>query len=67
MTNKEKLKKIEDHAHEIWALAQLLPNEGVEDGVDRITKFLLGKDFVEDMFSEVEEEKRIWCSSLQKM
>jgi DNA repair exonuclease SbcCD ATPase subunit len=28
-----------DDAHEIWALAQLLPGEGIEDGVGRIADF----------------------------
>jgi hypothetical protein len=28
-----------DDAHEIWALAQLLPGEGIEDGVKRIIDF----------------------------
>jgi len=27
-------------AHEIWAAAQLMPNEGIVDGVDRIKKVL---------------------------
>jgi len=27
-------------AHEIWATAQLLPGEGIEDGVDRIEEIL---------------------------
>lgn len=27
-------------AHEIWAVAQLMPNEGIEDGVDRIVNVL---------------------------
>ena len=27
-------------AHELWALAQLAPGEGITDGVDRITQFL---------------------------
>ena len=27
-------------AHEIWALAQLFPHEGIEDGTLRIAKFL---------------------------
>jgi hypothetical protein len=30
----------EGDAHELWALAQLLPGEGIEDGVDRIVTFL---------------------------
>ena len=29
---------IEGEAHEIWALAHLLPGEGILDGVDRIAK-----------------------------
>ncbi len=29
-----------DIAHEIWAVAQLMPEEGIEDGVWRITKIL---------------------------
>jgi len=33
-------KNLESTAHEIWAAAQLLPGEGIEDGVDRITGIL---------------------------
>jgi hypothetical protein len=33
-------------AHELWAVAQLLPNEGIEDGVARIEK-LLREEFKE--------------------
>jgi hypothetical protein len=29
-------------AHEVWAMAQLLPNEGIEDGVARIETYLAG-------------------------
>ena len=29
-----------DIAHEIWATAQLMPGEGIEDGVDRIVGVL---------------------------
>jgi hypothetical protein len=29
-----------DLAHEIWAAAQLLPGEGIEDGVERIIEIL---------------------------
>ena len=38
---------LEGVAHEIWAVAQLLPEEGIEDGVRRI-KDLLRKNFVVD-------------------
>lgn len=31
---------MEGEAHELWALAQLLPGEGITDGVDRIISFL---------------------------
>jgi len=31
---------LNDIAHEIWATAQLLPNEGIEDGVVRIESIL---------------------------
>jgi len=31
---------LNDLAHEIWAAAQLLPQEGIEDGVKRIVKIL---------------------------
>lgn len=31
---------LEGEAHEIWAMAQLSPNEGIENGVDRIKKEL---------------------------
>lgn len=30
----------EDHAHELCALAQLMPGEGIDDGVNRIHAFL---------------------------
>jgi hypothetical protein len=30
-------------AHEIWALAQLAPKEGIEDSVDRILGFFKSK------------------------
>ena len=33
-------KDIEGIAHEIWAVAQLLPGEGILDGVDRIVQSL---------------------------
>jgi len=29
-----------DIAHEIWEAAQLMPGEGIEDGVERIEKIL---------------------------
>lgn len=32
---------IEGLAHEIWATAQLMPGEGIEDGVERILSILL--------------------------
>jgi len=32
--------KIDSIAHEIWSAAQLLPDEGIEDGVDRIVGIL---------------------------
>jgi len=32
--------QIRDLSHEIWAAAQLLPNEGIEDGADRIASIL---------------------------
>ena len=31
---------MKDLAHEIWAMAQLAPHEGIEDGVERIEKVL---------------------------
>ena len=31
---------LEDIAHEIWAATQLLPDEGILDGVDRIIDIL---------------------------
>lgn len=34
---------IDDLATEIWAVAQLVPGEGIEDGVDRIATLLLKK------------------------
>ena len=30
-----------DLSHEIWALAQLMPGEGIEDGAARIEKLLV--------------------------
>lgn len=36
----DKLDAREDLAHELWALAQLSPQEGIIDGVDRIKKRL---------------------------
>lgn len=30
----------DDLAHEVWAAAQLVPGEGIEDGVDRILEIL---------------------------
>lgn len=35
-----KEQKFLDVAHEIWATAQLLPEEGIEDGVHRIVEIL---------------------------
>jgi hypothetical protein len=32
---------LEGTAHEIWSASQLLPHEGIEDGVDRIKNILL--------------------------
>lgn len=32
--------EIEGDAHELWALAQLAPGEGISDAVDRIIEFL---------------------------
>lgn len=31
---------LDDLAHEIWSVAQLLPNEGIEDGVERIKNII---------------------------
>jgi len=31
-------------AHELWAVAQLLPGEGIEDGVKRIEELLGGTE-----------------------
>lgn len=36
----DQLCQLGDDAHEIWAAAQLLPNEGIEDGVARISSLL---------------------------
>ena len=33
--------KINDLTHELWAAAQLVPGEGIEDGVERILRILL--------------------------
>ena len=35
---------LDDISHEIWAAAQLLPGEGIVDGVDRISA-ILQKEF----------------------
>ena len=32
--------QIEGLAHEVWAAAQLIPGEGIVDGIDRIVKVL---------------------------
>lgn len=37
---KQPKKRTEDTAHELWAAAQLLPDEGIEDAVKRIMKIL---------------------------
>lgn len=37
----EKKEDINDIAHEIWALAQLLSSEGIENGVERVKNKLL--------------------------
>lgn len=47
MTNNEMLngdgmddKDVNDLAHEVWAAAQLMPGEGIEDGVKRVVDIL---------------------------
>ena len=37
---KIKKKNLEKVAHEIWAASQLLPNEGIEDAIERIVELL---------------------------
>ena len=51
------MKNIDDISHEIWAAAQLLPGEGIENGVDRINA-ILQKEFcsetdIEDINNEL--------------
>lgn len=36
--------EISDDAHELWALAQTLPNQGIEDAAARIESFLRERD-----------------------
>lgn len=36
----EENKELRHLAHEIWATSQLLENEGIEDGVDRVEGYL---------------------------
>lgn len=36
----EVMNELNDLAHEIWAAAQLLPGEGIEDGVARVEALL---------------------------
>ena len=43
---------LRSEAHEIWAMAQLLPNEGIEDGVDRVEKKL--KELMKEEKGETE-------------
>jgi len=38
------MNNLDDISHEIWAAAQLLPGEGIENGVDRINA-ILQKEF----------------------
>jgi len=40
-TANQAIPKIEDLATELWVLAQLLPGEGIEDGIGRLTEHLL--------------------------
>ena len=42
------LQDFSDLAHEIWAAAQLLPIEGIEDGVNRIQSILQEQSFKEN-------------------
>ena len=35
--------KITEIAHEIWAAAQLMPGEGIEDGVRRVEEILMNE------------------------
>lgn len=60
MTNKN---CVEGLAHEIWAAAQLMPSEGIEDGVERIMLILLKwqgglQGEIKQLQGEVEDLKR---------
>ena len=48
----------EDEAHEIWAMAQLLPNECILDGVSRIKKKL------EELAQQTNNSKSEPCEQL---
>ena len=42
----ESLKQKTLDPYELWAVAQLMPDEGIEDGVRRIKELLSGKPYV---------------------
>ena len=44
----ESLKQKTLDPYELWAVAQLMPDEGIEDGVRRVEKFLGGKTCTHD-------------------
>ena len=43
---------MENIAHEIWAAAQLLPEEGIEDGVERIVSILEDNFYIKPSVSK---------------
>ena len=47
MDNKSREILISNTAHEIWAASQLMPGEGIEDGVMRIEIIL--EDLIEEL------------------
>lgn len=49
-------------AHEIWAAAQLLPHEGILDGVDRIKKVLVDnqKDIAQQINPTMPSFEELW-------
>lgn len=46
--------KVDEIAHEIWAAAQLMPGEGIEDGVKRVTG-ILGEKYKKAAQQDVED------------
>ena len=38
--------KLEDRVHVIWALAQVMPEEGIQDAEDRIKSYFIENDLI---------------------